>query len=76
MHVNREQDAAAVVDFPKSGHSLPRCGSGSWGGRCLSLGDYVTGMGPQEGRPLAEGASVAYAHAVKVDDSSKTICLR
>ena len=39
-----------------------RCGSGSWGGQRPSLGDYVTGMGPQEGRPLAEGASVAYAH--------------
>jgi hypothetical protein len=25
------------------------------------MGDYVTGMGPQGGRPLAEGASVAYA---------------
>jgi len=22
-----------------------RCGCGSWGGRCLSMGDYVMGMG-------------------------------
>ena len=52
MHVNREQDAAAVV-----------------------VGDYVTGMGPQEGRPLAEGASVAYAHALEISPNG-TLCLR
>ena len=44
-----------------------RCGSGSWGGRCLSLGDYVTGMGPQGIRPLAEGASVAYARLRRLE---------
>ena len=37
------------------------CGVGSWGGRCLSLGDYVTRMGPTDG-PTAppERARVGY----------------
>jgi glucose 1-dehydrogenase len=30
---------------------LGRCGSGSWGGQCLSMGDYVRGWGPRTGRP-------------------------
>jgi xanthine dehydrogenase YagS FAD-binding subunit len=34
--------------------------SGSWGGRYLSLGDYVTGTGPRTGRPPPEGVHVAY----------------
>jgi hypothetical protein len=38
-----------------------RCAAGSWGGRRPSLGDYVTGMGATRGRPLPEGANVAYA---------------
>jgi hypothetical protein len=32
-----------------------RCGVGSWGGRCLSLGDYVTGMGATSGVTAAGG---------------------
>ena len=32
-----------------------RAAVGSWSGRCLSLGDYVTGMGPRTGRPPPEG---------------------
>jgi hypothetical protein len=37
-------------------------GSGSWGGWCLSMGDYVRGTGATKGgRPLLEGANVAYA---------------
>ena len=35
------------------------CGCGSWGGRCLSMGDSVTGRGPRGGRPLPKGANVA-----------------
>ena len=37
------------------------CGIGSWGGRRLSLGDYVTGTGPRGRRPVPEGANVACA---------------
>jgi hypothetical protein len=36
-------------------------GSAVAAARCLSMGDYVTGMGATRGRPLPEGASVAYA---------------
>jgi hypothetical protein len=36
------------------------CGSGSGGGRCPSLGGYVAVTGATEGRPLPEGARVAY----------------
>ena len=31
------------------------CGIGSYGERCLSMGDYVTGMGPTRGAPGARG---------------------
>jgi hypothetical protein len=34
--------------------------SGSWGGRRLSPGGYVTVTGPTPGRPLPAGAHVAY----------------
>jgi hypothetical protein len=34
--------------------------AGSWGGRRLSLADYVMGTGAPRGRPLPEGASVDY----------------
>ena len=37
-----------------------RCGSGSWGGWCLSMGDYVTGRGARGGPPLPEGVDVDY----------------
>jgi protein-S-isoprenylcysteine O-methyltransferase Ste14 len=50
----------------RTGMFSPRCGMGSWGGQCLSMGDYVTGMGPQGGRPRPEGADVAYAHRLAV----------
>ena len=33
------------------------CGIGSWGGRCLSMGDYVTGPGATRGAPAAGGRS-------------------
>ena len=42
-------------------HSL--CGIGSWGGRCRSMGDHVTGPGPRGGRPPREGGNVGYALA-------------
>jgi hypothetical protein len=32
-----------------------RCGIGSWGGRCPSLADYVTGTGPTDGTTAAGG---------------------
>ena len=38
-----------------------RCGIGSSGGRCLSLGDYVTVTGPRDGATAAGGANVAFA---------------
>src|SRR5215470_12985976 len=34
-----------------------RCGIGSWGGRCLSLADYVTMMGSADRAPPARGES-------------------
>jgi hypothetical protein len=36
------------------------CGRGSWGGRRLSLADYVMGTGPRGEQPLPEGASVLW----------------
>ena len=35
----------------------------SWGGRCLSLAPCVAVTGSTTGRPLLEGANVAYALA-------------
>ena len=32
-------------------------GIGFWGGQCLSLGGYVTGMGPMDGATAAGGRS-------------------
>jgi hypothetical protein len=36
------------------------CGSGSWGGQCLSLADYVMGTGPRGARPPPKVVRVAY----------------
>ncbi len=36
--------------------------AGSWGGRCLSLADYVMGTGTTRGATAAGGASVDYPH--------------
>src|SRR5215813_6291072 len=41
-----------------------RCGSGSWGSRCPSPGDYVPGTGLRGERAVPEGANVAYALAL------------
>jgi hypothetical protein len=41
------------------------CGRGSWGGRRLSLADYVMGTGTRGGRPPPEGASVTILSSVK-----------
>jgi hypothetical protein len=46
---------------PKGGVAPPSCGIGSWGGQCLSMGDYVTGTGPTDGVTAPpKGASVGY----------------
>jgi hypothetical protein len=31
------------------------CGIGSWGAQCLSMGDYVMGVGPTTGATVAGG---------------------
>jgi hypothetical protein len=46
----------------RENHEL-HCGRGSWGGRRLSLADYVKGTGPRGGRPPPEGAKVAFYEA-------------
>jgi hypothetical protein len=50
----KEEAGAAAVP-------AKRCGSGSWGGRCLSMAPYVTGTGPTDGASAPpEGANVGY----------------
>jgi transposase IS116/IS110/IS902 family protein len=51
----------ALTRGVEDGRRLPRCGSGSWGGRCPSLGDYVTGTGATKGCPPPEGVDVGYS---------------
>ena len=39
--------------------------AGSWGGRRLSLADYVMGTGAARGRPLPKVVRVAYPHPLE-----------
>ena len=45
--------------------------AGSWGGRRLSLADYVMGPGAARGRPLPKVVRVAYPHPLRKDGGDK-----
>ena len=52
----RQWSVATVAMASRRGHPAgDSCGSGSWGGRCPSLADYVAGMSPRAGRSPPDG---------------------
>src|SRR4026209_701951 len=76
-HLSGDETAAGTRPFPARGDAITptvdsterarglgvdSCAVGSRGGRCLSLGGYITGTGPRV-CPPPEGTDVAYARS-------------
>ena len=49
------RDGSAVTESSDPRFAASGCGSGSWGGQCLSMGDSVTGPGATRGEGGAGG---------------------
>ncbi len=53
--VRRVGEPECFPSRPRGPSHRWRCGIGSWGGWCLSMGDYVTGLGAARGATAAGG---------------------